>query len=82
MHETRRGRALDEEELDGSSPGLLWVSRGRRLGLAVVGGSSVRRRPVVVLPDGSPAKARGKTMSWRSGDAPHPNGRVWEGANR
>jgi hypothetical protein len=82
MRETRRGRALDEEELEGNSSRLSWVSRGRRLGLAVVGGSSIQWWPVVALPDGSPAKARGKTVSWRSGDAPRPDGWVWVGANQ
>jgi hypothetical protein len=35
------GGALDEEELVGDSPRSSWVLRGRRLGLAAVGGSSV-----------------------------------------
>jgi hypothetical protein len=39
----QRGRALNEEDLEGNSPRLLWVSRGRWLGLAAVDSSSVHR---------------------------------------
>jgi hypothetical protein len=39
----QRGGALDEEDLKGNSPRLLWVPRGLRLGLAAVDSSSVRR---------------------------------------
>jgi hypothetical protein len=70
------GRAQDEVELEGNSPGLSWVSRGWQLGQAAVGGSSIRRRPVVAVPDGSLAKARGEMALWQSGDAPRPDGWV------
>jgi hypothetical protein len=66
----------------GSLP-RLWWSSGRRLdGVMTVGSSPAQRRPAVALPNGSPTKARGKTGSWRFGDAPHPDGQVREGANR
>jgi hypothetical protein len=40
-HDFRWGGALDEEDLETNSPRLSWVLRGRRLGLAVVGGSPI-----------------------------------------
>jgi hypothetical protein len=62
--------ARDEGEFEGNSPRSLWGSRGWRLGLAAVGGSSIQRRMVVALPGGSPVEVRGKTASPCSGEAP------------
>jgi hypothetical protein len=40
--------------------------------MAVVGGTSVRRQLMMVLPGGSSAELRGKTTSPCSGEAPGP----------
>jgi hypothetical protein len=69
VHKFQRGGALYEVDLEGNSPRSSWVSRGWRLGLAAVGIFSAPGRPVVVLPGGSPAKVRGKTVSSSSDKA-------------
>jgi hypothetical protein len=57
----RRDFFLHDRGKEGSSPEVV-LERGRRqFGLAAVGGFSVRRRLVVALSGGSPAKVRGKT---------------------
>jgi hypothetical protein len=55
---------------------------GRRLeGLTAVSSSYARRWPVVGLPGGSVARARGKMMLWQFDEAPHPDGRAREASN-
>jgi hypothetical protein len=62
-HDFQQGGALDEEEVEGNSPRSLWVLREWQLRLVAVGGSSVRRQPIVALPGDSLAEVRGKTES-------------------
>jgi hypothetical protein len=66
----QQGGALDEEEVEGNSPRSLWVLREWQLRLVAVGGSSVRRQPIVALPGDSLAEVRGKTESLRGPQAP------------
>jgi hypothetical protein len=65
-----------------NSLGVVLAHGKRWFGLVAASPFSATRWPMVALLGGSLAKTRGKTMSWWSDDAPHPDGRAWEAANR